>query len=224
VIVTLYMQRALGYGPAAAGLGLFPTAAVIAVVSLGLSARLTARFGARPLLLAGLVMITVALAVLTQVPAHAGYAARLLPPLVLFGAGGGLALPSLAALGMSGATDADAGVVSGLFNTTQQVGAALGFALLTTLAAHRAGNAASAQALTSGYHLAWAVGVGLGLASIAVTAVLLRPRRAAEAAGGAGVHAGWLWQRAGYRRPVATTSTPEPARADAEPARCGPGD
>jgi EmrB/QacA subfamily drug resistance transporter len=187
VIVTLYMQRALGYRPAAAGLGLVPTAAVIAVVSLGLSARLTARFGARRLLLAGLVMITLALAALTQVPAHAGYAAQLLPPLILFGAGGGLALPALAALGMSDATDADAGVVSGLFNTTQQVGAALGVALLTTLAARRAGGAASAQALTSGYHLAFAVGAGLALASMAVAGLALRPRRAAGAAiGGPG--------------------------------------
>jgi len=186
VVVTLYMQRALGYRPAAAGLGLVPTAAVIAVVSLGLSARLTARFGARRLLLAGLVMITLALAALTQVPAHAGYATWLLPPLLLFGAGGGLALPSLAALGMSGATDADAGVVSGLFNTTQQVGAAIGVALLTSLAARQAGGAASAQALTSGYQLAFATGAGLGAASIAVAAVTLRPRRAAGAAGDAG--------------------------------------
>src|SRR5579862_2040073 len=77
VIVVLYMQRALGFSPAQSGLGLFPTAAVIAVVSLGLSARLTSRFGARTLLVAGLVMITAALALLTGVPAHAAYPARL---------------------------------------------------------------------------------------------------------------------------------------------------
>jgi predicted MFS family arabinose efflux permease len=128
VTVTLYLQRALGYGPAEAGLGLVPTAALIAAVSLGLSARLTARFGARPLLLAGLVMITAALALLTQLPAHAGYAARLLPALALFGLGAGLTLPAVTTLGMSGATDADAGVISGVFNTAQQVGAGLGAA------------------------------------------------------------------------------------------------
>jgi EmrB/QacA subfamily drug resistance transporter len=186
VIVTLYMQRALGYRPAQAGLGLVPTAAVIAAVSLGLSARLTARFGPRPLLLAGLVMITAALALLTQLPAHAGYAARLLPPLVLFGLGAGLTLPAVTALGMAGATDADAGVISGVFNTAQQVGGALGVALLTTLATWRTGSGTSAQALTSGYQLALAAGAGLGAASIAVAAVMLRPRRAAGgAAGGA---------------------------------------
>src|SRR5215469_14518404 len=74
VIVVLYMQRALRFSPAESGLGLFPTAAAIAAVSLGLSARLTSRFGARALLVAGLVMITAALALLTGVPANAAYA------------------------------------------------------------------------------------------------------------------------------------------------------
>ncbi len=177
VTVTLYMQRALGFGPAAAGLGFAPTAVAIAVVSLGLSARLTARFGARRLLLAGLVMITATLTLLTQVPAHAGYAAVLLPLFVLFGVGGGLTLPAVTALGMSGATDADAGVISGVFNTVQQVGGALGLALLTALAASRTGTGASAQALTSGYHLAWTAGAVLGGVSIVVAAVVLRERR-----------------------------------------------
>jgi EmrB/QacA subfamily drug resistance transporter len=181
VIVTLYMQRALGYSPAEAGLGLFPAAAVIAIVSLGLSARLTIRFGARWLLLAGLVMITAALALLTQVPAHATYASRLLPLLALFGLGAGLTLPSVTSLGMSGATDADSGVLSGLFNTAQQVGAAIGLAVLTTLAASRTGASHTAQALTSGYHLAWAVGAIMAGASFAVAAIALRqpggPRR-----------------------------------------------
>jgi EmrB/QacA subfamily drug resistance transporter len=183
VIVSLYMQRALGFGPAAAGLGFAPTAAVIAVVSLGLSARLTARFSARRLLLAGLVMITAALALLTQVPAHAGYAPVLLPLFVLFGVGGGLTLPAVTALGMSGATDADAGVISGVFNTVQQVGGALGLALLTALAASRTGTGTSAQALTSGYHLAWTAGAVLGGVSIVVAAIALRERRPSAAAG-----------------------------------------
>jgi EmrB/QacA subfamily drug resistance transporter len=202
VIVTLYMQRALGYRPAQAGLGLVPTAAVIAAVSLGLSAQLTARFGARPLLLAGLVMITAALALLTRVPAHAGYATRLLPPLVLFGLGAGLTLPAVTSLGMSGATDADAGVISGVFNTAQQVGGALGVALLTTLATWRTGSGTSAQALTSGYQLAWAAGAGLGAASIAVAALTLRPRRA----GGA--------------RPGSAALCDDPSAAARRPAAC----
>jgi EmrB/QacA subfamily drug resistance transporter len=176
VIVILYLQRALGYRPAAAGLGLVPAAVVIAVVSLGLSARLTSRFGSRRLLLGGQVMITAALAALSQIPAHAPYVAWLLPALVLFGVGGGLTLPAVTALGMADATDTDAGVISGMFNTAQQVGAALGIALLTSLAAWRTGSGVSAQALTSGYHLAFAAGAGLAAASVAVAAVALRPR------------------------------------------------
>ena len=177
VIVTLYLQRALGFGPASAGLGFAPTAVAIAVVSLGLSARLTARFGARRLLLAGLVMITAALALLTQVPAHAAYLTDLLPVFVLFGIGGGLTLPAVTTLGMSGATDADAGVISGAFNTVQQVGGALGLAALTALAASRTAGGTSAQALTSGYHLAWAAGAVLGGVSIVVAAIALREPR-----------------------------------------------
>jgi len=150
---------------------------VIAVVSLGLSARLIARFGARSILLTGLVMITAALALLTHVPAHAAYATDLLPVFLLFGIGGGLTLPAVTTLGMSGATDADAGVISGAFNTAQQVGGALGLATLTALAASRTGSGTSAQALTSGYHLAWAAGALLAGVSIAVEAVALREQR-----------------------------------------------
>jgi MFS family permease len=174
VTVTLYMQRALRFGAAESGLGLAPTAVVIAVVSLGLSGRLTTRFGARRLLLAGLIMITAALALLVQVPAHASYAARLLPVFVLFGAGAGLTLTTVTALGMSGATDSDAGVISGAFNTMQQVGAALGVALLTSLAASRTGDGTSAQALTDGYHAAFAAGAIFAAVSAVVAALVLR--------------------------------------------------
>jgi EmrB/QacA subfamily drug resistance transporter len=177
VVVILYMQRALGFSPVAAGLGLFPAAWAIAFVALGLSARLTRRFGAAVVLISGLVMITAALALLTQIPAHAAYVPRLLPPLLLFGIGGGLTLPAVTVLGMSGATDADAGVLSGLFNTGQQVGGALGIAVFTSLAAWRTGGGRSTQALTAGYHLAWGVGAGFGVAAIAVATVVLRPRR-----------------------------------------------
>jgi len=179
VVVTLYMQRALGYSAATSGLGLLPTAAVIGTVSLGFSARIAARFGHRAMLLAGLLLIAVALAVLAHVPVHGSYLAHLLGPLVLFGAGGGLTLPALASLAMSGATDSDAGLASGLFNTTQQIGAALGVAVLSTLAAARTASLHvagldSAAALTSGYRLAFATGAGLAVAALIVAAILLR--------------------------------------------------
>jgi EmrB/QacA subfamily drug resistance transporter len=184
VVVTLYMQRVLGYGAAVSGLGLLPTAAVIGTVSLGLSARIAARFGQRAMLLAGLVLIAAALALLARLPVHANYLEHLLPPLLIFGIGGGLTLPALASLGMSGATPDDAGLASGLFNTTQQMGAALGVAVLTTLAAaqtsrlHGSG-ISGAAALAAGYRLAFSTGTGLAVAAIIVTAAVLRPRASA---------------------------------------------
>jgi len=178
VIVTLYMQRVLGDSAAASGLGLLPTAAVIGTVSLGFSARIGARFGQRVMLLAGLLLIAAALSVLTRVPVHGSYLVHLLGPLVLFGAGGGLTLPALASLGMSGATQSDTGLASGLFNTTQQIGAALGVAVLSTVAAARTSSLRMAgldsnAALTSGYRFAFATGASLAVAAAIVTAVLL---------------------------------------------------
>ncbi len=179
VIITLYMQRVLGYGAAASGLGLLPTAVAIGAVSLGLSACIAARFGQRAMLLAGLVLIAAALALLTRLPVHASYPLHLLPALLIFGIGGGLTLPALASLGMSGATQSDAGLASGLFNTTQQVGAALGVAALSSLAAahsrslHASGTG-NAAARAAGYHLAFATGTGLTLAAIIVAAAVLR--------------------------------------------------
>jgi EmrB/QacA subfamily drug resistance transporter len=186
VLIALYFQRVLGYTPAEAGLGLLPTALVIGAVSLGLAARLAMRFGERAVLLTGLALVVAGLVALTQVPVSGGYGSHLLPALVVFGLGGGLTLPMLATLGMSASTPADAGVISGLFNTTQQIGAAVGVALLSTLAASHSGQSrhqgvALPAALTSGYRLAFGVGAGLSAASFIVAAVLLRPRPARPA-------------------------------------------
>ncbi len=181
VLGTLYLQRVLGYGAAAAALALAPVAVVIGAISLGVSARLGARFGERGVLLAGLTLIAAALAILTRVPAHGGYLVHLLllPPLLLFGAGGGLTLPVLATLGMSGATPSDAGVASGLFNTSQQIGAALGLAALSTLAAARTSALQAAgldprAALAGGYRLGFGAGACLCAAAIAATLPVLR--------------------------------------------------
>jgi hypothetical protein len=101
------------------------------------------------------------------------------------GAGAGLSFPSLMTLSMSGATEADSGLASGLVNTTLQVGGALGLAVLATLSTDRTSGLlddgeATASALTSGYHLAFIVGVGLVVAAIAVALTVLEPVAAAE--------------------------------------------
>ncbi|MFF4192582.1 MFS transporter [Nonomuraea sp. NPDC001831] len=186
IIVALYMQKVLGYGALATGLAMLPAAVAIGGVSLFVSARLSARFGAPAVLLAGLVLLLAAMAWLTRVPVDADYVTDLLPVMVLI-AGGGLALPALTTLGMSAARADDAGLASGVFNTTQQIGMALGVAVLSTLAASRtqelrAGGAAEAAALTGGYHLAFATSAGLLAAAVVVAlAVLRRPRAAASA-------------------------------------------
>lgn len=228
VVITLFMQRSLGYGPGASGLGLAPTAVVIGAISLGLSARLGARFGNRAVLLTGLALITAALGGLAALageagaPGAGGYLVWLLPALLIFGAGGGLTLPALAMLGMSDATPDDAGVVSGLFNTTQQVGAALGVALLTTLAVAgpaatgAARHAAGLAVVTSGYQLSFAVGAGLAAGSLVVVAVLLRPRTAAGASAVPADHPGD--PAAGLAEPVRRLG----GVSDNEPGRPGP--
>jgi EmrB/QacA subfamily drug resistance transporter len=185
VTITLYMQRVLGYGAAASGLGLLPVAAVIGTVSLGFSARIAARFGPRAMLLVGLALIAAALSLLTGVPVHGGYPAHLLLPLLMFGVGGGLTLPALASLAMSSATYSDAGLASGLFSTTQQVGAVLGVAVLSTLAAARtaslrATGIGTAATLTAGYRLGFATGAGLTLAAVVVAVTVLRRARAPQ--------------------------------------------
>ncbi|MEU9093317.1 MFS transporter [Streptomyces sp. NPDC048428] len=186
ILVALYLQQVLGYGATATGLAMLPAAAVIGAVSLGVSARLSSRFGDRNVLLLGLVLLMGVLGLLTRLPVHAHYATDLLPVMFL-AAGFGLALPTLTALGMSGAGEKDAGLASGLFNTTQQIGMAMGVAVLSTLAASRtdtllADGSSRAEALTGGYHLAFAVGAGLlATAFLVALTVLRRPDHASAA-------------------------------------------
>jgi EmrB/QacA subfamily drug resistance transporter len=186
IVVSLTMQHVLGYGAAATGLAMLPAAVAIGATALLVSARLIARFGERTVLISGLSMLAAALLLLLRLPVHAGYAADLLPTMLLI-SGGGLAMPAAAGLAMSGAREQDAGLISGLYNTTAQIGSATGAAVLTTLSAARTGTllargAGPRDALMGGYHLAFGVGAGLLLAAIAVAAVVLRPQRNAGAA------------------------------------------
>jgi MFS family permease len=193
VLIPQYMQRVLGYGAAGAGLGMLPAAVVIGTLSAGLSARLIARFGLRVMLMAGLAPIVAGFALLTWLPATGSglaYPLHLLPTMLLTG-GFGLAFPAMITLAMSGVPDSDAGVAAGLVNTTQQVGAALGVAVLSTVAASRtshllAAGRPAADALTGGYHVAFGTGAGLAAVALVLAAVVLRPagsRREPEPAG-----------------------------------------
>ena len=154
---------------------------------IGILEQTIARFGLRAMLIAGLAPIVAGFALLTRLPAAGSYPLHLLPTMLLIG-GFGLAFPAIITLAMSAASPEDAGVASGLVNTTQQVGAALGVAVLSTLAASRtshllASGRPAAEALTGGYHVAFAVGAALAAAALMLAAILLRPsdRPAAEA-------------------------------------------
>jgi EmrB/QacA subfamily drug resistance transporter len=181
---TLYLQRVLGYDAVQTGAAFLPVSVGIGVLSLGFSARLITRLGARAVLLPGLVALVAGLVLLTGAPVGGDYVTDLLPALVLLGVGAGIAFPALVTLAMSGATPADSGLASGLVNTTQQVGGALGLAVLATLSTSRsnhllADGESAASALTGGYHLAFAIGAGLVIAAIVVAALVLRSERVA---------------------------------------------
>src|SRR5712691_7421223 len=176
---SLDLQRVLGYGPLAIGLAFMPVAVGMGALSIGVTARLIMRFGARTVLLVGFGLISVALLLAARGPISGGYLRDWLPVLALLGIGGGLAFPSLAVVAMAGTTPSDAGLASGLLNTTGQVGAALGLAVLATVSTNRtseliAQGQATAAALSGGYHLAWAIGAGLAIASIVLAATVLK--------------------------------------------------
>ncbi|MFE4973917.1 MFS transporter [Kitasatospora sp. NPDC056651] len=181
----LYLQKVLGFDEIHTGLGIFPVSVAIGVLSLGLSPKAIARFGPRAVLLPGLALIAAGLAVLGRVSADGHYAVDILPALLPLGIGFGLAMPALATLAMSAATPEDSGIASGMFNTMQQVGAAFGLAVLSTLAtAHTdallADGANIPSALTGGYQLAFRIGACLVIVSLLLAATLLRSPAAAR--------------------------------------------
>ena len=183
----LYLQRVLGYDALEIGFAFLPATIVMGVLSLRYSERLIMRFGARGTLIPGMVLVAVGLALFTRAPVHGSYVEHVLPVMILLGLGIGVSFPALMTLAMSGATREDAGLASGLVNTTAQVGGALGLAVLATVSATRSDNLiaagkATASALTSGYHLAFVIGAGLVVAAIVVAVTVLEPERQAEEA------------------------------------------
>jgi EmrB/QacA subfamily drug resistance transporter len=184
----LYLQGILGYDAIETGLAFLPVSALIGVLSLWLSPSLNERFGARAVLLVGLVLLVGALAWFARAPLDAGYVVDLLPSMVLFGIGAGLAFPALTTLAMSGATAQDSGLASGLVNTSLQVGGAVGLAVLATLSATRTDNLladgdSTAEALTGGYRFAFVVAAGIVAVAVVVASTVLRSEgRAAEEA------------------------------------------
>jgi MFS family permease len=182
---SLDLQRVLGYSPMSIGLAFLPVAVVMALFSIRFSAQLIARFGPYPMLLAGQVVGGVALAMVGFGPTNPNYFVHLMAPMALLGLGGGLSFPALTMIAMADVPPGDAGLASGLLNTTGQVGGAFGLAVLATVAGGRtldlvrSGIDATA-ALAGGYHFAWLVCAGIVLVTVTMAAWLLRSQPAAQ--------------------------------------------
>ncbi|TDU82210.1 EmrB/QacA subfamily drug resistance transporter [Kribbella voronezhensis] len=181
-MTALYLQRVLGYDSLQTGLAFLPAPIVGAVMSLSVGPRLTVRFGSRTILLAGLAAFLGAQLILSQAPVGGSYLLNVAPALLLVGLGTGVGIPAAIMLAMSGADAADAGLASGLNNTAQQAGAAVGTAVLATLAASRSAvrvneGAVQAAALRDGYSIAFLAAAGFVLLALLLAATLLKARR-----------------------------------------------
>ena len=175
----LFVQRVMGYDALGTGLAFLPTPVVIGLVSLFAAPRLTGRYGPRPVLIAGLSALAAGLIMLSRIPAHPSYPAQMLPPLIIMGLGVGVAIPAVIMLAMAGAAPSDTGMVSGLGNTSQQAGGALGVAVLIAVAAahtesRSAAGAPLQSALRDGYSRAFLLAAAFVLTSLLLTALLLR--------------------------------------------------
>jgi MFS family permease len=187
--VSLYLQQVLGYSPIRAGLAFLPMTISIAVGST-LASRGIRQFGTKRMLVAGMLAQTVGLLLFAKLPADGHYASNVLLPSLLVAIGMGLSIVPATIAAVSGVAPREAGLASGLVNTSRLVGGALGLAILAALATaqshahHAVGVAATHAALVSGFHLAFIVAAGVSLAGglVALVGLPRRPSRPRERA------------------------------------------
>ena len=179
---SLYLQRVLGYGPLEAGLAFLPFTFGI-IVSAGLASRFAPRVGVRPVAIVGMVLTIAGMLYLTHIQANGTYAADLLPALLLTSLGMGAVFLPLTLIATTGLEDNDQGLASGLFNTSQQIGGALGLAILTSLAASKTSSVhgvSQSEALVEGFHVAFLGGAVFIAAALVVFLALLRKHHVAR--------------------------------------------
>ena len=181
---SLYLQGILGYKPLQAGFAFLPFTVGI-VIGAGASQALIRRIGIRLVSYIGITMGAIGLLYFGRLPVDGSYVRDVLPTILVVSIGMGMTFVPLTLLATTNVASEDAGLASGLFNTSQQVGGALGLAILSTLAASRTSHllsegpqtpAARADAVTSGYHVAFAVGALMLVGALAVLAVTIRQR------------------------------------------------
>jgi fucose permease len=186
-VLTLYVQDVLHYSAVQSGVA-FSAFALAVVAASNLAQGVVARFGIRATLTGGLALATISLAMLTRLPVDGHYFSNLFPAFVLGGAGLGFSFVPVTIASLTGVDRADAGVASGLVNTSRQIGGAIGLAAISTIAASASSSYAHAHALAvgsapatvNGFQTSFDVLGGLLVAAIVVTAVFLRPARRAE--------------------------------------------
>ena len=182
----LYMQLVLGYGPLEVGLAFLPANLIMALFSLGISAKLVMRFGIRKPLAAGLALATVGLLLFARAPQDGSFAIDIMPGMILLGLGAGIALNPLLLAAMGDVEPSESGLASGLVNTAFMMGGALGLAVLASLAASQTGASLAAgtergAALLAGYRAAFLAGACFAALGAVLGAVLLRPREGSAA-------------------------------------------
>jgi hypothetical protein len=165
-LAALYMQFVLGYSPLQIGLAFLPSSLIMAVFSIGLSAKLVMRYGISRPLAAGLGLATVGLALFIRLPVDGSFVADVLPSMILLGFGAGMAFNPVLLAAMNDVDQTEAGLASGIVNTAFMMGGALGLAVLASVAVSRTSSLAASgeshlAALTGGYHLAFLVGRSL---------------------------------------------------------------
>jgi EmrB/QacA subfamily drug resistance transporter len=182
----LYLQLVLGYSPMEVGLAFLPGNVIMAVFSVGLSAKLVMRYGIRLPLATGLLLAAAGLVLFARAPVDGTFLVDVLPSMLLLGFGAGMAFNPVLLAAMSDVDPADAGLASGVVNTAFMMGGALGLAVLASLAASRTETLAAAgdgplAALTGGYHVAFLVGAVFAAAAAVVGGLFLREAAPAEA-------------------------------------------
>ncbi|MDX6590271.1 MAG: hypothetical protein QOI84_1545 [Solirubrobacterales bacterium] len=171
--ISLYMQQVLGYSPIHAGLSYLPLAVSI-ILSAGIASALVTRVGFKPILAAGMALIAAGLLWFSQISVHGSFLADILGPSLLAAVGLGFAFVPVTIAAVSGIEDREQGLASGLINTSQQVGGALGLAILAAVANSIIGSSHDPVVLTEGFQSAFLVGAGLAILGLIATLVLIR--------------------------------------------------
>jgi MFS family permease len=182
----LYLEHVLGYSPVRTGLAFLPLTLVVGALSAGTTARLVTRFGPKRVLGPGMLATIAALLLMARAGDHAAYFSGLFPALVLFGIGAGTSFIALLTIAMADVPNADAGLASGIVNVSMQMTAAIGLAVLSTIATNRTKSLSAAgsslpAALTGGYHLAFLISAAFVALGALVAPILLRGPRPGDA-------------------------------------------